>query len=251
VKRSSEEVLAELGRLAANVGLALSPAGHEELLQSIVSAARSLFNAAACSMALLDDSDEELIFHVASGAGAEEIVGMQVGVGQGIAGWVVSSGQPIAIADVRRDPRFAADVAASTGYVPSSILAMPLETERRLLGVIEVLDRRADGREDKRDMELLALFARQAALAIENSRVFADLGRVLLHASARAADDADLRNELDRASAHSPRPDAELAEIASLFARLERAGPDERAIATRVVGEFLRYAETRGRKWAT
>jgi len=76
-------------------------------------------------------------------------------------------GQPIEIADVTRDPRFARDVAESTGYVPRAILAMPLETDRAMLGVIEDLDRRKDGGSGARDMELLALFARQAALAIE------------------------------------------------------------------------------------
>jgi hypothetical protein len=53
----------------------------------------------------------------------------------------VSSGQSIAIDDVRRDPRFAQDVAESTGYIPDSILAAPVETRSDTMGLLEVLDR--------------------------------------------------------------------------------------------------------------
>ena len=243
----SRDLLEELARVAADLGPALAPAGHEELLRSITSAARSLFQAAACSLALLDDKQEELTFYVASGAGSEDVVGMRVPVGEGIAGWVVTSGQPIAISDVTRDPRFAKDVAETTGYVPRSILAMPLETERQMIGVIEVLDRRMDGAEGPQDMEVLALFAQQAALAIENSRVFSDLGRALFEAAGVAADGSDLSEALERVARDAPRPSADLAELAAHFNELGRLGPDERQAATHLVGEFLSYVRARGR----
>jgi hypothetical protein len=71
---------------------------------------------------------------------------MRIPAGQGIAGWVLASGQPIELSDVTHDPRFARDVAERTGYVPRSILAMPVEGSQQTLGVLEVLDRgRADG----------------------------------------------------------------------------------------------------------
>jgi GAF domain-containing protein len=238
-----------VARIAADMGLALVPAGHHELLRSITAAAKDLFGAAACSLALLDDKEEELVFHVATGAGAEEVIGMRVPLGGGIAGWVVSSGQPIAIADVRQDPRFAADVASTTGYVPRSIIAMPLQTQRQILGVIEVLDRSADGRDDRRDMQLLALFAEQAALAIENSRVFSNLGRVLFQSAAAAVTDADLRSALERMAREGPQPDAELAELAALFNDLGQAGSRERRVVARMASEFLSYLRER-REWA-
>jgi GAF domain-containing protein len=248
MSRSPEDLLQQLGRLAADLGPALVPAGHHELLESITSAAKDLFAAAACSLALLDEGEETLVFSVASGEGATDVVGMRVPVGRGIAGWVVTSGQPIAIADVRRDPRFAADVAQTTGYVPRSILAMPLQTERRMIGAIEVLDRSSDGRDDRRDMQLLALFAEQAALAIENSRVFSDLGQALLTAAAAAAETGDLSEALEVAARSTPAPDAEMAEIGALFSRLGRAGPKERHVVTVMAREFLAYLQGRG-KW--
>ena len=244
-----ERLLERVVALAADLGPALAPVGQTELLRSITAAARELFDAAACSLALLDEAQETLTFHVASGAGAQEVVGQRVPVDRGIAGWVVSSGQPVAVADVARDPRFAAEVAEATGYMPRSVLAMPLQTEREMLGVIELLDQRADSPAGRRDMELLGLFASQAALAIEASRVFSSLGQTLFQAvGLAAAGDRDLALALDDLAGHAPGPDAELAELAGAFARLGQAGPAERAAATRLVREFLAYAAGNGRR---
>jgi GAF domain-containing protein len=243
-----EPLLERVAALAADLGPALAPVGQLELLRSITAAARELFDAAACSLALLDEAQETLTFHVASGAGAQEVVGQRVPVDRGIAGWVVSSGQPVAVADVAADPRFAADVAESTGYVPRSVLAMPLQTEREVLGVIELLDQRADSPAGRRDMELLGLFASQAALAIETSRVLSGLGQALFAAVGVAATgDRDLASAMDEVAHRAPGPTADLAELASAFARLGQAGPAERAAATRLVREFLAYAAGDGR----
>ncbi|MDQ3767244.1 MAG: GAF domain-containing protein [Actinomycetota bacterium] len=239
------DLLAQLAGTATDIGPALVPEGHLELLQSITSAAQSLFGAAACSLALLDDDEEQLDFYVASGAGAEDVVGMRMPVGRGIAGWVVSSGQPIAIEDVAKDKRFAVDVAQSTGYTPRSILAMPLETERRMLGVISVLDRSSDRPETARDIELLSLFAEQAALAIENSRVFSNLGAALLRAMASAAGDGDLGRALEETARDADAPSSDLAELAAHFHELGMLGAGERRAATRLVGEFLSYVRRR------
>jgi GAF domain-containing protein len=241
-----DRTLRELAALANAVGPALAPVGYDELLLSIIEAARRLFDAAACSLALLDEEADELVFHVASGAGAPDVVGLRIPAGSGIAGWVVTSGQAIAIDDVSRDPRFAADTAQSTGYVPRSILAMPLETERRMLGCIEVLDRRGGGAPGVDDMELLSVFARQAALAIEGGRVFSDLGRALLAAVAAAAgDNADLRTGLERVAATEAAPQRDLVELARLFYELGRLGPEERLVATRIVSELLAFSQRR------
>lgn len=243
-----EPILQQVAALAAELGPALIPTGHRELLSSITDAARAIFEAAACSLALLDEARENLTFHVASGAGAEDVVGMTTPATQGIAGWVVASGQPIAIDEVARDPRFARDFAEETGYVPSSILAMPLETDQEVIGVIEVLDRgRGEGR-GREDMGTLALFARQAALAIQNSRVFSDLGRVLLEAAGRSSD-GELSAALERVAAGAPRPRAELAQLAEHLNVLRHAGEAEREAATRVLGEFARYIRLRSRPW--
>jgi GAF domain-containing protein len=114
--------------------------------------------------------------------------------------------------------------------------------------VIELLDQRADSPADRRDMELLGLFAGQAALAIESSRVFSSLGQALFQALGMAATgDRDLAASLDELARRSPGPTADLAELAGAFARLGRVGPAERVAATRLIREFLAYAGGDGR----
>lgn len=239
-----QDVIDEVARIAAEVGPVLTPAGHHELLRVITLTVKELFNAAACSLALLDEEREELEFYVASGSGAEDITGLRIPIGRGIAGWVVTSGQPIEVGDVKRDARFAADVAATSGYSPTSILAMPMQTERQMIGVIEVLDRDKEIA-GERDTRLLAMLADQAALAIENSRIFEDMGRVLLTAAAESARGGEVTHFLERAAEDAPSPSTELAGIASHMEQLGRLGPAERRAAAELLRTFLSYASKR------
>jgi GAF domain-containing protein len=241
MSRKPVRPLTQLARLAAEVGPILVPVGNEELLRSITEAARQLFDAAACSLALLNENEDELHFIMASGTGAETVVGLRMPAGQGIAGWVLMSGQPMAIDDVQQDSRFASGVAERTGYVPTSLLAMPLETDRGAIGVIEVLDRHRNGAAGADDMAMLSVFARQAALAIESSRVFTDLGRALFEAAAAETEDGDLGAALRRYAESAPRPRADFAELAALFYELGLMGADERLLVTRVANDVVSY----------
>jgi GAF domain-containing protein len=238
------DAVGELASLAASIGPALAPVGHIAQLTDLLEAARDAFGAQACSIALLDAGEDNLVFTVASGRGAESVIGLTVPVGVGIAGWVVSSGQAIEIADVTRDPRFARDVAEQTGYVPNSILAAPLETENRVLGVVEVLDRESVRPGSDRDLVTLAFFARHAALAIESARLFSDMGRLLLTALAAASPTSDLADEL-RGAARELNVSTDLAELAGMFGALGRAGTAEQRLAVRIVSNVLTYTDQR------
>ena len=179
-----DELLRQLGELATSLGPAVRPAGTDELLRSLTETARRLFGAAACSLALLSEDESELVYTVAAGQGADDVTGMRIPASQGIAGWVVQSGQPIAVSDVASDPRFAREQAEQTGYIPQAILAVPVETPARLLGVISLLDRDPRRPGAEQDMALLSLFADQAALALASVERFSLMGRVLLDALA-------------------------------------------------------------------
>jgi GAF domain-containing protein len=170
---------------------------------------------------------------------------MRISSSRGIAGWVVQSGQPIAISDVANDPRFSREVAEQTGYVPQTILAVPVETPQRMLGVISLLDRDARRPGADQDMALLSLFADQAALAIASVDRFSVLGRVLLAALAEAAAGGDLVLALRRAADGLPAADAGLAALAASFAALARRGAAERALALAVLRDIGEYAGRR------
>lgn len=245
-----DELLRELGELATSLGPAVRPAGTEELLQSLTETARQLFGAAACSLALLSDDDSELLYTIAAGEGAQNVTGMRISSGHGIAGWVVQSGQPIAISDLANDPRFSREFAEQTGYVPQTILAVPVETPQRMLGVISLLDRDTRRPGAEQDMASLALFADQAAIALASVETFRFLGRVLLAAVAEAATGGDLVLALRQAADGLPAVDTDLAALAGTFAALARHGAAERRLAIAVlrgIGDYVQRRPPRAR----
>ena len=156
-------------RLEAAVAAGLLPAeaGQRALLQSIAELARRVFAAKAVSIQRYDESSDELVFEAVAGEGSESLVGQRYPSAQGIAGWVLSSGQPVAIDDVVKDPRFARDFAESTGFVPTGMMSAPLIEDEGTLGVMQVLDRQADPGASLQELELLSQFAALAAVALE------------------------------------------------------------------------------------
>ena len=137
------------------------------LLRAITEVSRGIFGAMASSILLLDDETDELVFEAVAGYGEDELVGMRFPSGTGIAGWVLSTRTPLILDDVQNDPRFAKDFAAGTGYVPQGLMAVPLLYDERVLGVLEVLDRPQQSQFSLQEMELLGLFANQAAIALD------------------------------------------------------------------------------------
>jgi GAF domain-containing protein len=151
--------------IAADV-LAASSA-RAALLQSIVEVARAIFVARAASIALLDEGAGDFVFEAVAGEGAGRLVGTRFPAGQGIAGTVAQTGEPMIIDDLSQDPRFARDLAADTGYVPRAMMVAPLLSGERTLGVLSVLDRGPSGRSTLQELDLLVHFAGQAALALD------------------------------------------------------------------------------------
>jgi GAF domain-containing protein len=152
---------------AVAAGVLGAEKNYRELLQSIVEVARAIFHAKASSIFLLDEESDELVFEAVAGEGSESLVGRRFQSSTGIAGFVLVSRQPLVIEDVLEDPRFSRETAESTGFVPKGLMAVPLLHEERVLGVLEVLDRPSDARFTLAEMELLGLFANQAAIALD------------------------------------------------------------------------------------
>lgn len=146
---------------------------HDGLFRS-VAAIRDLYDAAACSCALASPEGDALTFTAADGIGAAEVIGVEIPVGRGLVGWTAMSGQPVAVRDVRTDARFARDVAESTGYVPTTILAAPVfDPHGEVLGVLEVLDPGIDSTGDW-PLAVLGTLAAQVAEVIAGGGASAD-----------------------------------------------------------------------------
>jgi GAF domain-containing protein len=154
-------------RAAVAAGVVGSEESFRLLLQSVVEVARAIFGAQASSIFLLDEEADELVFEAVAGHGAETLLGKRFPSSTGIAGWVLVTRQPLVIEDVAEDPRFAKGVAEETGYVPKGLMAVPLLNEERVLGVLEVLDRPQRSQFSLVEMDLLGLFANQAAIALD------------------------------------------------------------------------------------
>ncbi|MFI5291791.1 MAG: GAF domain-containing protein [Candidatus Limnocylindrales bacterium] len=218
------------------------------LLQSIVDATVTLFDAEAASIAIFERDPERLEFRVAAGEQGAGAIGLSVPPSKGIAGFVFSTGQPLALSDVMSDPRFDRATAERTGYVPRSIAAVPLVDERGAgtVGVLQLLDKHTSPTFTLRDMELLGVFAAQAAAAIHATRVQRDLDELLRQALGRLADDVDAdaidavvsaaTTELD------PDADAPFWGLVDRFARRGSLGERESALAADLLDLLVRYA---------
>jgi GAF domain-containing protein len=193
-------------RAAVAAGVLAAANGRSPLLQSIADVARAIFGARASSIMLFDAASDELVFEAVSGEG-EELLGRRLPKDTGIAGWVVAARDPIVVDDVTHDPRFAADFARGTGYVPRGIMAAPLLLDERVLGVLSILDRPERESLSLEELDLLGLFAHQAAVALD-----------LLEAARRAEAALD--------------GDGELAIVARLAGVLDGQGAERRAAAT-------------------
>src|SRR3981081_2635501 len=163
---------------SALVGTIAAPVSHSRLLEMIVETAAQVINSEAASLFLVDDEHQELVFEVALGQKATEVKKFRVPLGHGIAGHVAATGQPTATSGAA-DPRHAREIGESVGYVPRTILCVPLFYADRVIGVLELLDK-ADGASfSMLDMHILGLFANLAAVALEQSRTRESLSGVI------------------------------------------------------------------------
>jgi GAF domain-containing protein len=197
-------------RAAVAAGVLGADEGYRALLRATVEVARSIFRAKAASVFLLDEETDELVFEAVAGEGSAELVGRRFPSSTGVAGWVLVTRQPLVVDDLTADTRFSREAAESTGYVPKGLMAVPLLAEERALGVLEVLDRPADSTFTLAEMDLLGLFANQAAIALE-----------LLQRARRA-----------RAALEG---DGELGALARIAGTIEAADEDQRAAALQLL----------------
>lgn len=226
-------------------GYAVLPSTDQELLESVVEAAARILNAKAASIALVDEAAGELEFKVSfDQTGGHSVIGMRFPISQGIAGHVAMTGQPMAISNVQEDRRFNQEFAKSTGYVPSAILATPLLLREKVIGVMEVLDKNTAPSFNLKDIELLAILANQAAIAIYQAQLHKELGEALslglrrLAESDTAGGSSTITDLLGAPPQEAP---SDLAEMAALLNDIASMGPAERRACIQILEVFSKY----------
>jgi GAF domain-containing protein len=233
--------LLEAIALRAEAGRRIQGDSARAVLRSIVEATVALFDAEAASIALYDSASDRLVFEVAAGEQGQGVIGLSIAPDQGIAGYVYRTGQALALSDVEHDARFGRAVAEQTAYLPRSIVAVPLVSEDRTIGVLEVLDKRSASTFSLRDIELAAVFAQQAATAISATRVERDVTSLLASAlGALAAADLQGRATVDEivaaATADLGREDeSRLWALVDAVARIRTADPAQLELVTDIL----------------
>ncbi len=141
------------------------------LLDRIVKAAADITSAAAASILLYDNTSRQLYFQVATNIDEPTLRGLVVPLEGSIAGWIVTNCKPVRIDNAHKDPRHFGSIEQSTGFLTHSLLGIPLVTKNKVVGVLEVLNKH-EGQFSTGDENLLSVLGAQAAVAIENARLF-------------------------------------------------------------------------------
>jgi signal transduction histidine kinase len=143
----------------------------DTLLNRIVKAAVDLAEAEAASILLYDDAARQLFFQVATNLDLQTMRGLVVPLEGSIAGWIVTNRQPARTSDAKQDPRYFVNVEKQTHVPTQSMIGIPLIHKDKVVGVLEVINKK-DGPFTDSDEDLLQVLGAQAAVAIENARLF-------------------------------------------------------------------------------
>ncbi len=146
-----------------------------DVLSLIMKYANIVTNAIASTLMLLDEKTGELVFSVPTGPSADELKDIRIPPGVGVAGWVAQNQQYVLVDDARKDPRFYSQIDEMTGAETKSLLCVPMRAKRKLIGVLEVINKNGEACFTEEDALLLNIFSHQAAIAIENARAFESL----------------------------------------------------------------------------
>lgn len=146
-----------------------------KVLDDTLQLSSAVLDASASVLMLIDEESGELVFEYAHGQLGELLRKQRTRLHDGIAGWVATHGVPVVINDVRSDPRFSPMVDAQTGILTQSVVCVPLKIRNKTIGVLEVLNKRSNEGFDSEDLGLVITTANQAAIAIENARLYQSL----------------------------------------------------------------------------
>ncbi len=143
------------------------------LLDTIMKIAKKVMKADGCSLLLLDEENQELIFQVALSSVSDQIMTLGgIKVGQGIAGTVAKTGRAMVLRDAYTHPKFNPDFDKKTGFRTGSLLCAPLKAQEQIIGVCQVIHNKRKGNIfTRKDLALFRMLCDSAALAIQNARM--------------------------------------------------------------------------------
>jgi len=163
-----------------NVGLQLnSTIKRKELLRIIMETAAETMKAEGSSIILVDEEKGDLYFEVATGEKNEEVKQIRLAKGEGIAGWVAETGRSVLVADPSKDPRWSNRVSVKVNVPTRNMLCVPVVSNGRMLGVLQVINRKGRRGFHRSDLKLLEMIAVPTAVALENMLLYEALLRAM------------------------------------------------------------------------
>jgi Nif-specific regulatory protein len=144
----------------------------DHLLELIIESVTGVMKARASSLLLVDKKAKKLYFQVATGDKKDDLKHLEIGLGEGIAGYVAKTGKPLLVEDVTKDPLWDKKISESIGFDTTSIACVPMKIGEDVIGVVEIIDREDGSPIRREDMEMLVAFANLAASAIVKAQEY-------------------------------------------------------------------------------
>ena len=195
--RSSLDIGLETGRKMETV------TALPQIFSQVIKMTESTLNADAASILLFRNNDQELFFEAATGPVGRTLRQVKLNTQYGIAGQVARTGRPLIVNDVARSKNFHKMIDDTTGFATQSLVCAPLCVNKKILGVIEVLNKRDGSPFGERDLEAVVSVANTAAMAIENTRLYQNLLETYKNTLEGAAMAVDMKGPYTRG--HSQR----------------------------------------------
>lgn len=180
----------------------------EEVLVMVLDQAMDTLQAEAGTLWLFTEDGAELLPLVARGPKGDALKGLRLKRGEGLAGQVADSMEPILVSDVTKDPRWASRFDAATGFITRSILCVPMVNKGKSIGCLQLVNKLGGQLFTERDLHLSMSLAGQSAVVIENSQLYSRLdllltSRIRTLSSALDARDPYTRGHSERVSKYS------------------------------------------------
>ena len=167
---------------------------HKEIRRRAMEAATQLMRAEVGSLLLVNEEKHQLYFEVALGDREEEIKTISLNFGEGIAGWVAQHGKPLVVNSPGKDRRFFKGVDERTEFKTRNIICVPMKVKKKIIGVLEAINKKGKGQFDKEDLSLLTSLADQVAIALDNSRLYQELEEMFFQTAESLADAIEKRD---------------------------------------------------------
>ena len=192
--RRIEDKVERLALLSHLSQILNSTLDHKEIRRRAMEAATQLMKAEVGSLLLVDEEERQLYFEVALGDREKEIKTIFLNFGEGIAGWVAQHGKPLIVNAPGKDRRFFKGVDERTEFKTRNIICVPVKVKKKIIGVLEAINKKGKRGFDKEDLSLLTSLADQVAIALDNSRLYQELEEMFFQTADSLADAIEQRD---------------------------------------------------------